>query len=169
MAGKEADSKTQSSGVITRTFVAALIVVAVLFTLRAIAPQTIGEQVRRHLQKQLAEHYVGHEITIGSGRYEPATGLIFEDIRVADPSVESQSGSWSLSLSQSREIVHIEKLVVVADTKPERLLDRNLPLVTRRIVIDGLNVETWLKNDGTLSIQEPVSYTHLTLPTNREV
>ena len=154
MAGKEADSKTQSSGVITRTFVAALIVVAVLFTLRAIAPQTIGEQVRRHLQKQLAEHYVGHEITIGSGRYEPATGLIFEDIRVADPSVESQSGSWSLSLSQSREIVHIEKLVVVADTKPERLLDRNLPLVTRRIVIDGLNVETWLKNDGTLSIQE---------------
>ena len=133
---------------------AALMIGAIVFVIRAMAPQTIGEQARRYLETELQKHYVGFDISIGKGHYEPAIGIIFDDIRVADPSVRSNGMSWQITGTGSREILRIEKLTIVADTVAENLLEKRSPLITRRVVIDGVNVDTWLQDDGQLAIQK---------------
>ncbi len=136
----------RKAGRLSRLWIAALVIIATVFVIRAIAPQTIGEQVRRHLVKQLQAHYGDLQISIGRGHYEPKIGLIFEDIRIA-----GQIGG-KFDSRHAEDLVRIERMIVVADTRPEKLLDKQNPLVTRRIVIDGVRVNAVLGDDGSLPL-----------------
>ena len=112
-----------------------------------LAPQTIGETARRQFLSRLAQHYPNHKIYIGRGHYRPNEGLVFEDIRIAAPSVDS-------FLNRSRELIRIERLTLVSDLHPEKLLDKQAPMTTKRIDLDGVQLTTWLKENGDLSIQD---------------
>ena len=153
LSGTEAESRSRSSGRLSRWLFAALLIAAVVFVVRALAPQTIGEQARRYLECQLQEHYAGFEVSIGEGRYEPSIGLIFEDVRITDPNAPSTGNTWSLGRSRSRDVALIDKLTVVAKTDPEKLLKKTNPLVTQRIVVEGVSADAWLDQEGKLSIQ----------------
>ncbi|MGB7344833.1 MAG: AsmA-like C-terminal region-containing protein [Pirellulaceae bacterium] len=154
MTGTEADRQHRRSGRLSRWLLLALFLAAVIVVIQSIAPQTIGEQARRHVLKTLQEHYPQYEIAVGRGRYSPSVGLIFEDIQFADPSVPIQTNSWGLTSNQPREVLSIKKLTIVADTNAENLLHKKSPLVTRRVVIEGFDAQTWMLNDGTLSLNQ---------------
>ena len=78
MSGKEAEAKTKSPhGKTSRWMVVALLVAAAAFVFRVIAPQTVGEQVRRHLEQTFRDHYPNLEISVGRGHYDPKRGLVF--------------------------------------------------------------------------------------------
>ncbi len=129
----------------SRLFVAALIVLATFFVIRFLAPQTIGETARRQLVSQLQAHYRGYSVSIRRGHFDPDIGLIFEDLRISDAS----ASNWPM---QSREMVHIGRMLVVGNLHPEKLLDKQNPLVTRRIVLDGVEANAWLLDDGQISL-----------------
>ncbi len=144
--------KTHHSRQMSCLLIAALVAVAIVFIVRTIAPQTVGEQLRRQLVKQLQAHYGDFQVSIRRGIYEPKLGFIFEDLRVCAPAPRSSFGGWIADGPAKQDLLAIERLIVLADTKPEKLLDKQNPFVTRRIVVDGVHVNTWLKEDGTLSI-----------------
>ncbi len=112
-----------------------------------LAPQTIGETARRHFLSRLTEHYPNYKVTVGRGHFDPNVGLVFEDIRIAEPSPDS-------FLSRSREMIRIERLTLVSDIHPEKLLDKQVPMTTKQIELDGVQLTTWLKEDGSLSVQD---------------
>ncbi len=130
---------------LSRLFVAALILLATLFVIRSLAPQTIGETARRQLLSQLQDHYRGYSVSIRRGHFDPDVGLIFEDLRISDASALTW---WA----QAREMVRIERMIVISDLHPEKLLDKQNPLVTRRIVLDGVQANAWLGEDGQISL-----------------
>ncbi|NND99445.1 MAG: hypothetical protein HKN47_19185 [Pirellulaceae bacterium] len=154
MSGTEAATQTRPSGHFSRWVFVALLLAATLFIIRTVGPQTIGEQARRQFEKQLRDHYVGYEVSVGKGRYEPSVGLIFEDLRIADPHVPVKKSNWGLTSSESREMIRVEKLTVVASTEPEKLLEKKNPLVTRRVVLDGVHVDAWMTADDKLSLEQ---------------
>ena len=127
---------------------AALIAAAAVFLVRSIAPQTLGEQVRRHLVKQLQAHYQDHEVTIRRGRYEPNLGFIFEDILVSDAPQQHGINRWMASESDQGDSLSIDRLIVLADAKPKKLLDQENPFVTRRVIVDGIKINSRLADDG---------------------
>ena len=143
--------------------VVALLIAAIVFLFRFIAPQTVGEQVRRHLEQQLRDHYPNLEITIGRGHYEPKTGLIFSDIHLSAP-LESApertandhrlSRRLGISSTPSRDLLHVERIVVVARPDMNKLLDQRNPLVTERIVVSGVQASAWLDSRGQVSLQQ---------------
>jgi hypothetical protein len=149
LTGKEAVTPARPAGRLSRLWIAALVIIAAVFVIRAIAPQTIGEQVRRHLVKQLQDHYGDLRISIGRGHYEPKIGLIFEDLRIAG----QVGGEHDSSRMHAKDMLRIERMIVVADTKPEKLLDKQNPLVTRRVVLDGVHVNALLSDDGDVSLR----------------
>lgn len=118
-----------------------------VFIVYTLAPQTIGETARREFIRKLVDHYPNHKISIRRGHFKPDLGLIFEDIRIADQSNDS-------FLARSREMVRIERLTLVSDIQPEKLLDKQIPMTTKRIVIEGVEVSAWLKGDGKISVQD---------------
>lgn len=181
MSGKEAESKakTTSKGS-SRWMVVALLIAAIVFLIRFIAPQTVGEQIRRHVERTLREHYPQLQISIGRGRVEPNIGLILDDIRISVPetSVASRTGSAiadsdladSVSRSSSGEVsllsrlgvgsgdtvdlAEIDQLIVFANADVHRLLDRKNPIVTERIRIQGLHAHAWQQSDGKFSLEQ---------------
>ena len=134
MSGKEAEAKTKSPhGKTSRWMVVALLVAAAAFVFRVIAPQTVGEQVRRHLEQTFRDHYPNLEISVGRGHYDPKRGLVFSDIRISVPeetgsSMEQETASIAehlgLASNHSRELVRIERVVVVAHADLQKLLDK---------------------------------------------
>ncbi|MDV6030248.1 MAG: hypothetical protein F9B45_09090 [Phycisphaera sp. RhM] len=163
MSGKEAESKDiATSGKSSRWMVVALLIAAIVFIFRFIAPQTVGEQVRRHVEQTLRDHYPDLEISIGRGRVEPNIGLILDDIRILQPSksesaatrrVRTLSDRLGITADASRELVRIGQIVVVASADISKLLEKENPLVTRRIVISGVRAHAWLDEDGKLSLE----------------
>lgn len=128
-----------------RLIVAALVLTAAAFAVRSLAPHTIGETARRQLLSQLQDHYAGYDVSIRRGHFDPDVGLIFEDLRISDAS----ASTWR---NPSREMVRIERLIVVGDLHPEKLIDQQNPLVSRRIVLDGVQAYGWLDETGQLSL-----------------
>ncbi|MCA9138248.1 MAG: hypothetical protein KDB00_15860 [Planctomycetales bacterium] len=163
MSGKEAESKRDaSSGKTSRWMVVALLIAAIVFLVRFIASQTVGEQVRRHVEQLLRDRYPDLSVTIGRGRYEPNTGLIFNDIRFAvpleNPSVSSDqitslSQRLGLSSGSSRELVNIEQIAIVASPDLNKLLDKKNPLVTQRVVVSGVRANAWMDSSGKVSLE----------------
>lgn len=132
-----------------------LLLVAVFFVVRTIAPQTVGEQIRRHALQVLREHYVGLDISIGRARFSPDTGLVIDDLEFSVPIKGALAGNKLdvLFQSRSRELVHIDRLTVVTKTDLERLLDKENPFTTQRVIVQGVTASAWMENDETLSLQ----------------
>ncbi|TWU21102.1 hypothetical protein Pla52o_41350 [Novipirellula galeiformis] len=145
MAGSPSETNPKTSSSLSRWFWAALITVAFLTTIPLLAPDTLGEQARRHLLKKLQDHYVGLDVSIGRGRFESTVGIIFENIVISNPTAVARP---------LREMVRIEQLVVVANIHPEKLLDKELPLTTNRIAISGFHANVTLAEDGTPSLSQ---------------
>jgi len=126
------------------------------------APQTIGEQARRVFEKQLAEHYQGWNVSIGKGLYRPGVGLQFENITLTSNSATgSESGGASgrvsitdaiLSRWSAKPDVVIDRLTVLADIDARKLLDQKNPMMTRRVVIEGVTADMRWRSDGSLSL-----------------
>ena len=152
MDGKEAEGSKRGTGILSGLFWLALFLGAGFVAVQTIAPQTIGEQARRYLQLTLQEHYPQFQVSVGRGRYSPSVGLVFEDLRITDPTTLSQTTSWGFESQVPVEILSIRKLTVVANTDPQKLLQKQSPLVTRRVVIEGVAVQTWLESDGKPSV-----------------
>lgn len=152
LTGTEAATNPRPSGRLSRWFVAALFVVAAYVVIRSLAPQTLGETARRKFLTQLQDHYVGMTVSIGRGRFDPDVGLIFEDVRIAEPR------SYS---SQSQEMVRIARMTVVANLHPEMLLDGDVPIVTQRVVLEGVHANAWLDDDGRFSLTKLVPLPNL--------
>lgn len=120
----------------------------VFFVVQALAPQTIGETARRKLLADLQQHYPGRSISIRRGRFDPEVGLTFEDVRIA----EGDHVATSQGSQRAREMLRIERLTVLTDVHPQKLLDQDLPLTTRGIVLDGVHATAWMDKDQQLSL-----------------
>lgn len=147
MNGTQAGPKTRRPRRWSRLLVAALFLAVTLIVIRSMAPQTVGETARRQLLLQLQDHYRGYSVSIRRGHFDPTVGLIFEDLRI---SADSASTWWA----HAKEMVRIERMVVIGDLHPEKLLNKQNPLTTRRIVLDGIQANAWLGEDGQISLAE---------------
>ena len=129
----------------SRWFIAALILVAILFVIRSLAPQTIGETIRRKIVAQLQSHYPDHIVSIRRGNFDPNTGLILEGLRIEEPRTKLSVGS--------RNLVTIDRLTVIGSFDAERLKRQQNPIQTNRVVIEGVTANAWLDENGDLSLQ----------------
>lgn len=140
-----------------------LVCLTIAIIVRTLGPQTLGEQARRVLEKQLAEHYEDWNVSIGRGVYRPGVGLQFDNIRLsprvpADHATNLETsrtaaftgailGSW-----RREPAVEIKRMTVFADVDIQKLLDQQNPIQTRRVVIDGVTADVRVQPDGTLSL-----------------
>ncbi|MGI9470691.1 MAG: AsmA-like C-terminal region-containing protein [Rubripirellula sp.] len=132
---------------LSRLFVFALFCLGMSFVIYTLAPQTVGETARRHLLCQLQTHYKNHTVSIRRGHFDPKVGFTFEDLRITDNSPSTFS-------FRSREVLRIERLTVVTDVEPEKLLDQKNPLKTRRLILDGVHTNVWLNEAGQPSFND---------------
>ncbi|MCD0462806.1 AsmA-like C-terminal region-containing protein [Roseiconus lacunae] len=162
MNGKDAESiKRAPTGKTSRWMVVVLLIAAIVFLVRFIGPQTVGNQIRRHAQDILRAKYPGLEVSIGHGRVEPSVGLILEDIRLgvptehvsAIPVIEQAIERLGLTDGPSRELLRIDRVVVFAKADLAKLLDKENPIVTKRVLISGVRGHAWLESDGKLSLE----------------
>ena len=142
LTGTDAVSPSSKSGRLPRWLLAALLIAGLVILVVQLAPQTIGETARRHLQQQLQSHYPDCRVLIRRGIYQRNIGLIFEGIRLSEPDGRD---SWS-------EAIYIEKLVVVADFDRDKIASHQIPLVTQKIVIDGLHIKATIDDAGQHSL-----------------
>ncbi|MDA8744016.1 AsmA-like C-terminal region-containing protein [Rubripirellula amarantea] len=112
--------------------------------LRSLAPQTIGETARRQFLSKLQNHYPSLNVSIRRGHFDPDVGLTFEGIRIAE---STSGGRWSL-----RDLVRIERLTVVGSFDTQRMMDQQNPIVTNRIIVQGVQANAWLDGAGDLSL-----------------
>ena len=118
---------------------------AVVFLAVQMAPQTLGEAARRHLQKQLRQHYRNSYVAIGQGRYEHDVGFVFDDIRIIESSSTGGYDAGSTGIS-------IDRVVVFTDFDQEKITEQQNPFVSERILIDGFRADTAISESGELSI-----------------
>ena len=123
----------------------ALLLGAIFFVVQSLAPQTIGEAARRKLLAELQTHYSGQTVSIRRGHFDPKVGLTFEDIRISDAS----GGAFGRA---SNEMLRVDRLTVLTDMHPEKILERNIPLSTRGVVIDGVHASAWLTENQQISL-----------------
>ena len=128
----------------------ALLVAAVVFVVQFIAPQTLGEQVRRRVEKTLRQHYAGFDISIGRGRLDPKVGLIFDDIRIRVPDDRGQRRMFS---RPTRDLLEVRQVVVVTSTQLDRLLDKENPFVAKRVIVSGVTAHAWMTDQEQVSLQ----------------
>lgn len=141
--------------------VGVLLIAAIVFVVRFIGPQTVGNQVRRHVQQLLSEQYPDLDVTIGHGRVEPNIGLILEDVRFgvppdrpsAAPAIERAIEKLGLSNGPSRELLRIDRIVVFAKADFAKLMDKQNPIVTKRVLVSGLRGHAWVDPSGKISLE----------------
>ncbi|MEM6470623.1 MAG: hypothetical protein AAF802_13785 [Planctomycetota bacterium] len=137
----------------------ALLVTSIVFLIRFIAPDTLGEQARRHVESILRQQYRGLRVSIGRGRVEPSIGLILEDIRIGVPDPNSgtvlhpDGNAKGWSGREGRDLVSVDQLIVVADADPEKLFRKENPLSAKRIRIEGLHLHAWETDQGRFSLE----------------
>ena len=117
------------------------------FTVQSLAPQTIGESVRRKVVGLLKEHYQGHSVSIRRCHFDPDVGFIFEDLRIGE-------GTGSPFGNSQRQMIRIERLTVMGEIDAQKLLDQKNPLKTERVVLDGVQVNAWMGAEEKLSLFE---------------
>ena len=136
------------SSFVSKGLWAALILTAIVFAARMLAPDTIGEQTRRHFLGALRDHYAAQgvteiEISIRRGRFEPQVGLVFDDLVITDKSASSKPLC---------EMVSIKRMIVFANVHPEKLFDKEIPLTTTRIALIGIDANLTVSDDAVPSI-----------------
>lgn len=127
----------------SRWILTALMLVALGMAARALAPQTIGETARSFVVAKLQDHYRDYIVSIRRGHFQPGVGLIFEDMRIWD------DGSVS---GRPREMIRVDRITLVSDVHPERLLDQQNPFETSEILVDGVQANVWLEDGETISL-----------------
>lgn len=161
MSGKTPDVDARRPRKLSRLFQLALTLSILYFVIQAFAPQTIGETARRKFQSDLQQHYEGFEVSVGRGHFDSRIGLTFNDIRIAQSVGPKGLNAGGLGDSQSlesrdrtakREIILINRLTVMAEIDPEKLLHQSLPLNTQAIILEGVTANTWIDNEGQLAI-----------------
>ena len=147
LAGKDAAPITTKSGRSSRWFSAALVTAAAIFVAVQLAPQTLGEAARRHLQQQLQQHYAKSRVTVRRGHYQRDLGFVFDDIRIEHP-------FGAFDGDDDSSVVGIDRVVVVTNFDREKIADHENPFVSKRIIVDGLRVDTTVTERGEFSIEE---------------
>ncbi len=136
--GMDADSRNFKSRS-TRWLSLALIICACVAGIYLLAPQTVGEQARRAVLNLLRSHYSGVRVTIGSGRFNSAVGLVFEDIRFELPPTANR---------RAQSLLKIDRLIVETDANWQRLSERENPFSAKRIIAIGVELDTWMDANG---------------------
>ncbi len=124
----------------SRRFLAALIVLNLLGACYFLAPQTIGDQARRHLCKRLQKHYPHLDVRIAAGRVARDGVLILDGI-------EFHARSRELG-GPSRPILRVARLTALSDMQLDKALDASLPIRLRKIVAEGVVAELWQDANG---------------------
>ena len=123
---------------------AALIILSLVFLVRLLAPQTIGETARRRFLSQLREHYPEHTISLRRGVFDSSNGLTFEGLSISQP----REGM----MTRGREMVHIDRITIKGSFDPQRMMEKRNPIQTNRIIIDGVRVNAWMDEQGEWAI-----------------
>lgn len=162
MSGKTPYSAARRPRRLSRIFQLALTLSVLYVGIQAFAPQTIGETARRKFQSDLQKHYAGYEVSIGRGRYDARVGLTFDDIHIVDSNrIERRETTAADTAKQSntkavrrvpKEAIHINRLTVMAEIDPEKILHQAIPLDTQAIILDGVTANAWLTEDDQLSL-----------------
>jgi hypothetical protein len=129
----------------SRAVFAALVLMLVLFVIRSLAPQTIGETVRRNVLAQLQQHYSNHHVSIRRGNFDPTSGLVLEGLLV-----EHKSGSDG---SGRRPLIRVDRLTVKGSFNAERFKNKQNPIQTERVVLEGVHAEAWVEPGGGTSLE----------------
>lgn len=129
-----------------RWLLAALILLNIGGGIYFLAPQTVGNQIRRHLQARLQAHYPHLKVQIAAGRVAKDGVLILEGIQF---DARPQGGTEPL-----RPILQIDRLTVVSDMQWDRVFDATMPIRPRKIMIDGLVADLWQDSDGRWSPEQ---------------
>lgn len=128
----------------SRWMLAALIVVAILFVVRSLAPQTIGETVRRNLLFKLQQHYANHEVSIRRGNFDPKRGLILEGLTIRRRDAGNRS--------EHSELIRIDRLTVLGSFDTQLLKEHRNPIKTNRLVLQGVHANAWIQEDGQFNL-----------------
>jgi|GEM_PF-1056769 len=123
-----------------RWLFAALILLNIGGGVYFLAPQTVGNQIRRHLQARLQAHYPHLNVRIAAGRVDKNGVLILDGVAF-DARPESESG-------EARPILRIARLTVLSDMQLDRMLDASLPIRPLKMVADGLVADLWQDAEG---------------------
>ena len=110
-------------------------------------PTSLGEIARRQMLSRLREHYPHLHITIGRGVVDPRRGVMFEDVRFAEPA-SGMAGHLGL---HSRPIVEVERIVAQCRIQPHNVRRQAEWFRSERIVVEGLTGHLWRKDDGSLA------------------
>ncbi|MCC9657910.1 hypothetical protein [Rhodopirellula halodulae] len=143
----------------TSRFKTALVLLVVCLTtgllLKSLLPQTVGEQARRFLEKKLDEHYADWDVSVHRGTFLAGTGLVFEqiEIRPKSNSPRLMNGWWA-----EHPAVSIDRLTVFADLDPQKWMNGESPLNTRRMAVEGVvaNLDVGLDNSLSLASLLPL-------------
>src|SRR5690606_37358179 len=100
-----------------------------------LAPQTVGNQIRRHLQARLQAHYPHLHVRIAAGRVAKDGVLILDGIEFAARAPDASG--------KPRPVLQISRLTVLSDVELERMLDASMPMRPRKIIADGMVVDLW--------------------------
>jgi hypothetical protein len=117
---------------------AAVLVVGLLLSVRALLPVTLGEQVRRSLLAALRSHYPGLEIQIDSGHYEPGRGIRLSGVQVR--ARHQPDGALPL--------LTIDQIYVDAEVDLAALRAGRAPLTAERVRLVGVTANAWSDATG---------------------
>jgi len=129
---------------VSRKFVAALILINVVVIGYFLAPQTVGEQVRRKLEAKLQAHYKHLDVRIASGRIARDGVVVLGDI-------EFRARGRGAA---TRPILQIATLTVYVQMQFDKLVrDGDMPFCPHRIVAEKVVADVWQDSSGRWSPQ----------------
>lgn len=154
MTGREATAPPRRRTSLLGWTVFALLVLLVLVLGRAALPQTVGEQARRQFEAKLQSHYVGLDVSIDRGRYESGVGFVFEGVHFRNAGNDSPPSLYErLTRKRGTSIASIDRMTVVADLDWDKLTAQQNPMLTKRVVIDGGEINLQQDDDQRWSVQ----------------
>jgi len=129
-----------------RWFIAVLLLINLTVAGYFLAPQTVGNQIRRQLQAKLQAHYTHLSVRINGGRVSKDGLVVLEGIEF-----------WTLETGDrapSRPIVKIGTLNVHTDVQIEKLMAGSMPVCPTRIVAQDVVADIWQDATGAWSPQQ---------------
>lgn len=105
-----------------------------------LAPQTVGEQLRRQLKAELQAHYPHLDVRIGSGRLAGHGGVVLEGIEL-----RTVPRRWG---ERSVPIVKVGRLEVLGKIELERLKEGKNPIRPYKVIAWEVVAELWKDPQG---------------------
>ncbi|QDS95594.1 hypothetical protein FF011L_43920 [Roseimaritima multifibrata] len=119
------------------------VVALLLLIVWVMLPETLGEQSRRSLEAKLAEHYQGLDVRIGSGRFVPSEGVVFEDLVISVPQVDGQLVP----------LLKVARIVAEADIAWDKIRAGELPVAPQRMLVSGVELNLWAEGGKRVSVE----------------